>query len=73
MLILYSGKERGEKLVIEFELLISIVDKGGLLQTYRQRNREKRHKRERERERERDTDTIILVLLPLWGVRYYTP
>ena len=69
MLILYSGKERGEKLVIEFELLISIVDKGGLLQTYRQRNREKRHKRERER----DTDTIILVLLPLWGVRYYTP
>ena len=44
-------------MVSEFELLISIVDKGGLLQTYRQRNREKRHKREREREREIQTQS----------------
>ena len=62
MLILYSGKERGEKLVIEFELLISIVDKGGLLQTFRDRETGKRGIRKR--------DTVIRI--PLWGV-CYTP
>ena len=57
MLILYSGKERGEKLVIEFELLISIVDKGGLLQTFRDRETGKRGIRKRERERYRHNHT----------------